>query len=161
MVIPYDVAAAKCRNRDQAFFFFCGQSRYLFSWMLRILNDSWDDNLNYFADLFLRDYFPNPFRIHRKYFYLTLWKNFMIFPSRSICFHRIQIRFWHFLWITLFLSLSCMKISLRSVRKSRKNQHMKMAGLCQHCCRRYSTRGSAPRKSYRCLLPVRRRCSCL
>ena len=62
MVIPYDVAAAKCRNRDQAFFFFCGQSRYLFFLDAAcILNDSWDDNLNYFADLFLKDYFPNPF----------------------------------------------------------------------------------------------------
>ena len=48
MVIPYDVAAAKCRNRDQAFFFFCGQSRYLFFLDAAcILNDSWDDNSYY------------------------------------------------------------------------------------------------------------------
>lgn len=80
MVIPYDVAAAKCRNRDQAFFFFCGQSRYLFFLDAAcILNDSWDDNLNYFADLFLKDYFPNPFPNPSKIFLSNSMEEFYDF----------------------------------------------------------------------------------
>ena len=80
MVIPYDVAAAKCRNRDQAFFFFCGQSRYLFFLDAAcILNDSWDDNLNYFAYLFLKDYFPNPFPNPSKIFLSNSMEEFYDF----------------------------------------------------------------------------------
>ena len=80
MVIPYDVAVAKCRNRDQAFFFFCGQSRYLFFLDAAcILNDSWDDNLNYFADLFLRNYFPNPFPNPSKIFLSNSMEEFYDF----------------------------------------------------------------------------------
>lgn len=80
MVTPYDVAAAKCRNRDQAFFFFCGQSRYLFFLDAAcILNDSWDDNLNYFAYLFLKDYFPNPFPNPSKIFLSNSMEEFYDF----------------------------------------------------------------------------------
>ena len=80
MVIPYDVAAAKCRNRDQAFFFFCGQSRYLFFLDAAcILNDSWDDNLNYFAYLFLKDYFQNPFPNPSKIFLSNSMEEFYDF----------------------------------------------------------------------------------